>query len=110
MTDLLPEKQKRRQPHRSPPLFPSTQLLLLLHRVAHFLARFAHVFARLFQCIEFLLLRRRQDRADLLLDVLANRLDLLSRLLAERHDLGLRLVEDRLDLRLLFRREVQRLG
>src|ERR1700682_3281977 len=84
--------------------------LLLLHRVAHFLALFAHVVARLFQRVEFLLLRRRQDRANLRYRVLADFLDFLFRFLAGRHDLGLRLVEDRLNLRHLLLSEVSRFG
>jgi len=79
--------------------------LLLLHRVAHFLASFAHVLARLFHRVEFLLLRRREDQANLRHGVLADRLDLLFRFLPRRLNLRLRLVDDRRDFRLLIRRQ-----
>jgi len=96
---------------RSPPLFSVNPIcLLILHRVAHFLAGGAHVFASLFHRVEFRLLRRGQDRPNLGHGVLADRLDLLLRFLTGRLNLRLRLIEDRLNLRYLIRGQIERLG
>src|SRR5438270_10284385 len=103
----LPKQKQRRSFDRRRSFRQPNLLLLLLERVAHFLAGFAHVFTRLFYGIVFLLLRRREDRADLRLDVLANRLALLSGLLARRLNLRLRLFKNGFDLRLLVRSEIQ---
>ena len=83
---------------------------LLLCGVAHFFPRFAHVFAGFLECIEFLLLIRRQDRANLRACVVPDCLDFLPGILADRHDLRLSLIEDRLDLCLLVRREIEGFG
>lgn len=86
---------------------PFRQLKSLLFRRTHFLFGFAHVCARLLDRIEFLLLRRRQERADLRPNVVVDRFDSLSRFLPDRHDLRLGLFDDWADLRLLLGRQVQ---
>lgn len=76
----------------------------------HFLHRVQHVFVRLFQGVELLLLRRREQWPDLRARGFHDRADFLHRFLVDRHDLWLGLIDDRRDFRLLFRRQVQFLG
>ena len=82
----------------------------MLGRFAHFLPGFAHVFARLADRIELLLLGRREEWTDLRLDVIADCFDFLPRFLTDRRDLRLGLFEDRADFRLLLGRDVQCFG
>ncbi len=105
-----PGKENGGDPSRSPPLSGRTNLSLLLTRLMHGLHRVHHVFVRLFDRIEFHLLLRCEERADLRGGVLHHGAGLFHRFLMDGLDLGLRLVDDRRDFRLLVRRQVQLLG
>ena len=91
-------------------MFPLSKPKLLFLGVVHFLHRLVHVFVRLFHCVEFFLLLRREQRTDLRPGAFHDRFHLVHRFLMDGRDLWFRLIDDRLHLGLLIRREVEGLA